>query len=55
MDTEIDWQRELEASFDNGEDVPPEHYVLVGRGAVRRRRIAARRGTRRGKGRRETE
>jgi hypothetical protein len=41
MTTDIDWQRELDRSFCTGEDLPPAHYVLVGRGAVRRRRIAA--------------
>ena len=37
MDTEIDWQRELDGSFGTGEDVPVGHYVFVGHHAVRRR------------------
>lgn len=41
MDTEIDWQHELDRSFGAGEDRPPAHYVVVGHGAVRRRRAAA--------------
>jgi hypothetical protein len=41
MDTEIDWQRELDGSFGDGEDVPVGHYVSVGHHAVRRRRLTA--------------
>lgn len=41
MDTEIDWQRELDGSFGAGPDVPVGHYVDAGRRAVRRRRVAA--------------
>ena len=41
MDTEIDWQRELDASFGSAPDVPAGTYVASGRRAVRRRRIAA--------------
>ncbi len=41
MDTEIDWQRELDSSFGSGADVPAGHYVAAGRRAVRRRRTAA--------------
>ncbi|MFC7361261.1 hypothetical protein [Nocardioides astragali] len=41
METEIDWARELDLSFGTGEDVAVEHYVAAGRGAVRRRRLAA--------------
>ncbi|WP_374457160.1 hypothetical protein [Nocardioides sp.] len=40
MTTQIDWQRELDASFGSGEDVPVGHYVAVGHTAVRRRRAA---------------
>jgi hypothetical protein len=38
MDTEIDWQRELDASFGSAPDVAAGHYVTAGRRAVRRRR-----------------
>jgi hypothetical protein len=38
MSTDIDWQRELDASFGSGEDVPVGHYVAVGQRVVRRRR-----------------
>lgn len=38
MSTQIDWQRELDASFGSGDDVPVGHYVAVGHHAVRRRR-----------------
>ena len=38
MDTQIDWQRELDASFGSGDDVPVGHYVAAGQQAVRRRR-----------------
>lgn len=38
MDTEIDWARELDASFGSGDDVAVGHYVAVGHRAVRRRR-----------------
>jgi hypothetical protein len=38
MSTDIDWQRELDASFGSGEDVPVGHYVAVGQRALRRRR-----------------
>lgn len=41
MDTEIDWQRELDSSFGSGADVPPGHYVAAGHRAVRRRRATA--------------
>ena len=40
MTTQIDWQRELDASFGSGHDVPVGHYVAVGHHAVRRRRAA---------------
>lgn len=40
MDTEIDWQRELDLSFGTGHDVAVGHYVAVGHHAVRRRRTA---------------
>lgn len=38
MTTQIDWRRELDASFGSGEDVPVGHYVAAGHTAVRRRR-----------------
>lgn len=38
MTTQIDWRRELDASFGSGDDVPVGHYVAVGHHAVRRRR-----------------
>lgn len=38
MSTDIDWQRELDASFGSRDDLPAGHYVLAGRRAVRRRR-----------------
>lgn len=38
MTTQIDWQRELDASFGSGDDVPVGHYVAAGHTAVRRRR-----------------
>ena len=38
MDTEIDWQRELDSSFGTGEDAPVAHYTAAGRTALRRRR-----------------
>jgi hypothetical protein len=38
MDTEIDWQRELDSSFGTGEDVEVARYVASGHRAVRRRR-----------------
>ena len=41
MSTDIDWQHELDSSFGTGNDVPPGHYVAVGRTAVRRRRATA--------------
>ena len=41
MTTQIDWQRELDASFGDGEDVPVGHYLAVGHHAVRRRRATA--------------
>ncbi|QSR32967.1 hypothetical protein CFI00_21180 [Nocardioides sp. S5] len=41
MDTEIDWQRELDSSFGDGRHVPAGHYVAAGRRAVRRRRATA--------------
>lgn len=41
MDTEIDWQRELDSSFGSGPDVPAGHYVAAGQRAVRRRRQLA--------------
>lgn len=41
MSADIDWQRELDASFGAGRDVPPGHYVGAGRRAVRRRRATA--------------
>lgn len=41
MDTEIDWQRELDSSFGSGPDVPAGHYVAAGHRAVRRRRATA--------------
>ncbi len=41
MDTEIDWQSELDRSFGNGEDLDVGRYVASGRRAVRRRRVAA--------------
>ncbi len=40
MSTEIDWRRELDASFGGGDDVPVGHYVAAGHTAVRRRRAA---------------
>lgn len=41
MDTEIDWQRELDSSFGSGADVPAGHYVAAGHRAVRRRRATS--------------
>ncbi|WP_224280137.1 hypothetical protein [Nocardioides lacusdianchii] len=41
MDTEIDWQRELDSSFGSGADVPAGHYVAAGHRAVRRRRAVS--------------
>lgn len=41
MTTQIDWQRELDASFGSGDDVPVGHYVAAGHTAVRRRRSRA--------------
>jgi hypothetical protein len=41
MDTEIDWQRELDGSFGSGEDVDVARYVASGHRAVRRRRATA--------------
>lgn len=41
MTTQIDWQRELDASFGSGEDRPAGHYVDAGHRAVRRRRLTA--------------
>lgn len=41
MDTEIDWQRQLDSSFGSGTDVPAGHYVAAGHRAVRRRRLTA--------------
>lgn len=41
MTTQIDWRRELDASFGSGEDVPAGHYVAAGHTAVRRRRARA--------------
>ena len=41
MDTEIDWQRELDGSFGTGEDVDVARYVASGHRAVRRRRATA--------------
>lgn len=41
MSTDIDWQRELDASFGSRDDVPAGHYVVAGRRAVRRRRTRA--------------
>lgn len=41
MDTEIDWQSELDRSFGDGEDLDVGRYVASGRRAVRRRRVAA--------------
>lgn len=41
MDTEIDWQHELDTSFGAGHDVPAGHYVAAGRTAVRRRRATS--------------
>ena len=35
MTTQIDWQRELDASFGSGEEVPVGHYVAAGHTAVR--------------------
>jgi hypothetical protein len=40
MDTEIDWQRELDAAIGSGDDAPPAHFVAVGHTAVRRRRAS---------------
>jgi hypothetical protein len=40
MDTEIDWQRELDGTFGSGEDVDVARYVASGHRAVRRRRAA---------------
>ncbi|GAA1915242.1 hypothetical protein [Nocardioides hwasunensis] len=40
MDTHIDWQSELDASFGRGEDVAVPSYVGRGRRALRRRRAA---------------
>ncbi|SEB75443.1 hypothetical protein SAMN04489844_0991 [Nocardioides exalbidus] len=40
MDTEIDWQRELDDAFGRGPDVTPGAYVAHGRRALRRRRTA---------------
>ena len=40
MTAHIDWQRELDASFGSGDEVPVGHYVAVGHTAVRRRRAA---------------
>lgn len=39
MDTQVDWQRELDESFGSGHDRPTTAYVAAGRRAVRRRRI----------------
>lgn len=39
MDTEIDWQTELDTAFGSGPDAPPGHYVAAGHRAVRRRRV----------------
>jgi hypothetical protein len=41
MDTEIDWQRELDASFGSAPDVPAALYVAAGHRAVRRRRATS--------------
>lgn len=41
MSTDIDWQRELDASFGAHPDRPTDLYVARGRRAVRRRRAAA--------------
>jgi hypothetical protein len=41
MSTDIDWQRELDASFGARPDRPTDLYVARGRRAVRRRRAAA--------------
>lgn len=41
MTTQIDWRRELDASFGSGDDLPVGHYVAAGHTAVRRRRAAA--------------
>lgn len=41
MSTDIDWQRELDASFGAHPDRPADLYVARGRRAVRRRRAAA--------------
>lgn len=41
MDTEIDWQREIDASFGTGADVEVSRYVESGHRAVRRRRATA--------------
>lgn len=38
MDTEIDWRREIDASFGSGTDAPVGAYVAAGHRAVRRRR-----------------
>lgn len=38
MDTQIDWQHELDTSFGSAPDVPAGLYVASGRRAVRRRR-----------------
>jgi hypothetical protein len=40
MATQIDWRRELDASFGSGDDLPVGHYVAAGHTAVRRRRAA---------------
>lgn len=40
MTTQIDWRRELDASFGSGDEVPVGHYVAAGHTAVRRRRGA---------------
>ncbi|MCY7399555.1 MAG: hypothetical protein LH477_01095 [Nocardioides sp.] len=41
MRTQIDWHEELDSSFGRAPDLPAAHYVVAGRGALRRRRIAA--------------
>lgn len=41
MTAQIDWQRELDASFGSGDEVPVGHYVAAGHTAVRRRRARA--------------
>lgn len=41
MTTDIDWQRELDASFGTAPDEPIGTYVAAGRRAVRRRRAVA--------------